>query len=67
MEQNGIIERFFCSLKEECIRLHDFQTYHDARRIIRDWVQWYNHGRRHSSLGYGGPVQYRTQQLPQVA
>jgi putative transposase len=30
-------------------------------------VQWYNHGRPHSALGYRSPVQYRTQQSTQVA
>ena len=55
-EQNGIIERFFRSLKEECVWQHAFPTFEDARRIIRDWVYWYNHGRPHSALGYRSPV-----------
>ena len=41
-EQNGMIERFFRSLKEECVWQHTFQTFEEARRIIRDWVTWYN-------------------------
>jgi putative transposase len=66
-EQNGIIERFFRSLKEECVWQHAFQTFEDARRTLRDWIQWYNHGRPHSALGYQSPVQYRAQQSTQVA
>lgn len=66
-EQNGIIERFFRSLKEECVWQHQFQTFEEARRIIRDWVHWYNHGRPHQALAYRSPVQYRAQQSPQVA
>jgi len=66
-EQNGMIERFFRSLKEECIWQHTFQTFEEARRVIRDWVQWYNHGRPHSALDYQSPVQYRVQQSTQVA
>jgi putative transposase len=66
-EQNGIIERFFRSLKEECVWQHAFLTFEDARRIIRDWVHWYNHGRPHSALGYQSPVQYRAQHATQVA
>jgi len=66
-EQNGIIERFFRSLKEECVWQHVFQTFEEARQVIRDWVQWYNQGRPHSALGYRSPVQYRTQQSTQVA
>ena len=66
-EQNGMIERFFRSLKEECVWQHQFQTFEEARRIIRDWVHWYNQGRPHQALGYRSPVQYRAQQSPQVA
>ena len=35
-EQNGMIERFFRSLKEECVWQHAFQIFEDARWIIRD-------------------------------
>lgn len=66
-EQNGLIERFFRSLKEECVWQHQFQTFEEARRSIRAWVHWYNHGRPHQALGYRSPVQYRAQQSPQVA
>ena len=66
-EQNGIIERFFRSLKEECVWQHVFQTFEEARRVIRDWLQWYNHDRPHQALGYRSPVQYRAQQSTQVA
>ena len=66
-EQNGIIERFFRSLKEECVWQHAFQTCEEARRVIRDWLQWYNQERPHQALGYRSPVQYRAQQLTQVA
>lgn len=66
-EQNGIVERFFRSFKEECVWQHTFQTFEEARRIIRDWVQWYNQERPPQALGYRSPVQYRAQQATQVA
>ena len=66
-EQNGIIERFFRSLKEECVWQHVFPNFDDARRVIRDWVYWYNHERPHQALGYRSPAHYRTQQSTQVA
>ena len=66
-EQNGMIERFFRSLKEECVWQHTFQTFEEARRIIRDWVTWYNQDRPHQALGYRSPVQYRAQHATQVA
>jgi len=66
-EQNGMIERFFRSLKEECVWQHVFRTFEDARRVIREWLQWYNQERPHQALGYRSPVQYRAQQVTQVA
>jgi putative transposase len=66
-EQNGIIERFFRSLKEECVWQHVCTSFDEARRIIRDWVGWYNQERPHQALGYQSPVQYRAQQATQVA
>ncbi len=66
-EQKGIIERFFRSLKEECVWQHAFQTFEEARRVIRDWLRWYNEERPHQALGYRSPVQYRGQQVTQVA
>ena len=46
-EQNGIIERFFPNLKEECVWQHRFQTFEEARRVIRDWLRWYHEERPH--------------------
>ena len=66
-EQNGIIERFFRSLKEECVWQHTLQTFDEARRVIRDWMQWYNQERPHQALAYQSPAQYRAQQSTQVA
>jgi transposase InsO family protein len=37
---------------EECVWQQTFQTVEEARQRIRGWVQWYNHGRPHSALGY---------------
>jgi len=46
------LERFFRSLKEECVCQHTFQTFEEARQIIRDWVQWCNQERPHQAFGY---------------
>ena len=62
-EQNGIIERFFRSLKEECVWQHQFPSFTDARRTITEWIRWYNDGRPHQTLGYLSPRQYRARQL----
>jgi putative transposase len=66
-EQNGMIERFFRSLKEECVWQANFADFAEARRAITSWIAWYNAGRPHQALGYLSPRQYRTQQLQAVA
>jgi len=66
-EQNGIIERFFRSLKEECIWQHNFKSFEEAKRIISEWIHWYNTERPHQSLGYMSPVEYREKKSCQVA
>jgi putative transposase len=66
-EQNGMIERFFRSLKEECVWQHNFQDFQEANRSVTRWLTWYNHERPHQSLGYKSPVEFRAQQLQLVA
>jgi putative transposase len=66
-EQNGIIERFFRSLKEECVWQHQFPSFRAARRAVAAWIGWYNDGRPHQTLGYLSPRQYRARQLAQVS
>jgi putative transposase len=66
-EQNGLIERFFRSLKEECVWQHNFRTYHHARRVISRWIEWYNNQRPHQSLGYLSPREWRVQHASAVA
>lgn len=66
-EQNGIIERFFRSVKEECIWQHNFASYQEAKAAIARWIRWYNHRRPHQALNYRSPAQYRAEQLNLVA
>ena len=58
-QQNGVIERFMRTLKEECIWLKRFTSFHQARRIIEAWIEEYNTERLHQELGYLTPVEYR--------
>jgi putative transposase len=62
-QQNGIVERFFRSVKEECVQQQQFRSFADARRAIRTWIEWYNERRPHQALGYLTPRQYRALQL----
>lgn len=58
-EQNGVIERWFRSLKEECVWQHQFRNFAEARQAIRRWIAWYNADRPHQALGYHSPQTYR--------
>jgi putative transposase len=66
-EQNGIIERFFRSLKEECVWQHSFHSFAEAKAAIGQWIEWYNAGRPHQALGYRSPREFRAQQQLSVA
>ena len=66
-EQNGLIERFFRSLKEECVWQYHFAGFEDARQAVATWMQWYNDGQPHQALHYRSPRQYRREQAARVA
>ena len=66
-EQNGLIERFFRSLKEECVWQRRFRSFAEAKRAVCRWIAWYNSGRPHQALGYLSPATYRAQKLQEVA
>lgn len=52
LKQNGLVERFFPSLKEECIWLHHFESLGQARVVIERWIRYYNEEQSHQSLNY---------------
>ena len=56
---NGVIERFFRTLKQECVWLHRFESFEQAEIVIAPWIEKYNKYRLHSSLGYNTPEQWR--------
>ena len=57
-ESNGRIERFHGSLRQEGLREQPLEDYYQARKVIEDYVEEYNHKRLHSSLHYLRPVDY---------
>ena len=61
-EQNGLIERFFRTLKEECVWQHNFPNFLVAKATIEAWIDHDNHTRIHSALGYRSPRTFRTAQ-----
>lgn len=58
-EQNGMIERFFRTLKEECIWRKQPRDIDEAFSRIADWIDNYNNVRPHSALGYLPPKLYK--------
>ncbi|RJG20605.1 DDE domain-containing protein [Paenibacillus thiaminolyticus] len=55
---NSQTERFFRSLKYECILLQEFENPRALRHGIARYVQFYNQERPHQSLGEASPVQF---------
>jgi putative transposase len=58
-EQNGMIERFFGSLKSECVWLHRFRNRDHAFGVISRWIDKYHVERPHQALGYLTPREYQ--------
>lgn len=55
---NAVVESFFATLKTELAPMR-WATRTAAHQALRGYIdQWYNHQRRHSSLGYRSPIQY---------
>ena len=55
-ESNGKKERFFRTLKEECLRPRTPLDLDDARHIVESYVDHYNRCRLHSAIGYIAPI-----------
>ena len=54
-QSNGKIERWHQSLKRECIRPKTPLDIDDARRLVLEFVEYYNTKRLHSAIGYITP------------
>jgi putative transposase len=56
---NATMESFWSTLKTEWLHRRHFQTHHQARLAIFDYIEtFYNPKRFHSALGYQSPVDY---------
>ena len=54
-QSNGKIERWHKTIKGDCIRVQVPLSLEDARRIVADYVEYYNTVRLHSAIGYVTP------------
>jgi transposase InsO family protein len=55
-QSNGKIERWHQSLKKECIRPKTPLNLKEAKRLVANFVDYYNNKRLHSALGYITPA-----------
>ena len=56
---NVIVERWFRSLKSECVKIEGYETPRELRGIIDEYVRKYNDRRLHESLDYETPASWR--------
>jgi transposase InsO family protein len=54
-QSNGKIERWHKTLKGDCIRIKVPLSLDDARRLVSEFTDHYNHVRLHSAIGYVTP------------
>lgn len=55
---NVIVERWFRSLKCDKLKIEEYETPAQLRRLIADYVEQYNSRRPHESLGYDAPSEW---------
>ena len=55
-QSNGKKERWYQTLKKECIRPKTPLSLDDARRVVGEYVEHYNNVRLHSAIGYIAPA-----------
>lgn len=56
--QNGYVERFNRTYREEVLDRHAFGSLAQARLLTSAWMWMYNNERPHSSLAYNAPVDF---------
>jgi len=64
---NAVTETLFGSLKVERLASLRFATRRAAKDEIIDWLTFYNHRRRHSTLGYISPMDFEKIRLARTS
>ncbi len=60
---NAVAEATFKIIKTEFVKGYTFSSLEELQLQLADYVNWFNHHRIHSSLGYLTPVEYRMNTL----
>ncbi len=61
--QNGYVERFNKSYREEVLDAFTFRKLGEATALTQAWLWMYNNERPHESLGYKSPVDFAQERL----
>jgi len=60
---NSVVERFFRSLKEECVWQKQFRNFAEAKTDVDAWISRYNQERPHQTLKYETPQRFYERNL----
>ena len=60
---NAVVESFFATCKRELAQREHWATRADAQVAVAAYLTWYNHDRRHATLGYRSPAAYEAEVL----
>ncbi|WP_274611217.1 IS3 family transposase [Pseudomonas lalucatii] len=60
---NAAMESFFHLLKAERVYLTRYASYQKAKIDLFDYIRFFNHRRRHSTLGYPSPMEFERRNL----
>jgi putative transposase len=63
---NIFTERLWRTVKYECVYLHEFESPKEARRVIGEYLDFYNNRRLHAALDYHTPAEVHFGQVKLV-
>jgi putative transposase len=64
---NIFTERLWRTVKYECVYLHEFESPKEARRVISEYLDFYNNRRLHAALDYHTPAEVHFGQVKLVS
>ncbi|SHH36524.1 IS3 family transposase, partial [Thermosipho atlanticus] len=59
-QDNGPVESFFSHFKEELVKIHVEKTKEEYKRLISEYIRFYNEERYQKRLNNMAPVEYRS-------
>jgi putative transposase len=65
--QNPFVESFHSRVRDELLDVEEFSCLAEAKVVIADWREDYNHHRPHSALGMRAPAVFATAKLANAA